>query len=81
LKSVCRAWPKLCQNFAIFSKNQKLSQLLNNLITINKSLESGPITLLLTPPELTEEENQQPQEGGISKLHNSILINYQTSFA
>ena len=72
---------ELGQNFAIFSKNQKLSQLLNNLITINKSLESGPITLLLTPPELTEEENQQPQEGGISKLHNSILINYQTSFA
>ena len=29
--------------------------------------ESGPITLLLTPPELTEEENQHPQEGGISK--------------
>ena len=29
--------------------------------------ESGPITLLLTPPELTEEENQLSQEGGISK--------------
>ena len=36
--------------------------------------ESGPITLLLTPPELTEEENKQPQEGGISMLHNSIII-------
>ena len=29
--------------------------------------DEEPITLLLTPPELTEEENQQPQEGGISK--------------
>ena len=33
----------------------------------NQDEESGPITLLLTPPELTEEENQHPQEGGISK--------------
>ena len=33
----------------------------------NQDEEAGPISLLLTPPELTEEENQQPQEGGISK--------------
>ena len=37
----------------------------DNFLTSDE--ESGPITLLLTPPELTEEENQQPQEGGISK--------------
>jgi len=31
----------------------------------NQDEESGPISLLLTPPELTEEEDQHPQEGGI----------------